>query len=1058
MSDNPEDAGLLETVTAAPRPAEAESATSLPDWRYRDATLIGSGGMGSVYRAFDPTLERHVALKVLRQRHANETARARLLREARAMARLSHPNVMGVYEVGTTEGHDYIAMELIEGGNLAEWLEREDRPWRDRLQAMIKAGRGLEAAHRAGLIHRDFKPGNVLMSDDGRVLVTDFGLARQSDDVEEPVDDGAGTSGLDSLTRPGAVMGTPLYMSAEQHDGLAVDARTDQFSFCVATFQALYGTLPFGGRTFAQVRKAIEEGPVMPLRDELPPRVRNAIRRGLQFLPKKRFDDMGQLLGELERAVQPRRNRWLLVGGAALVVAIAVAAIVVMRGRGTVDKRADACDGIDARFASAWDSRQSERLRRAFSPFDADGKAFSAFARAMDDYRRSWLDTYTRACETRSSADDGRFHSTLGCLLRRRDQAQSFVAEIGQVDLELVANASRSARELAEPDICAGASSTQASGVPPLPSDPDKRKQVLALKRELAAVHALQRSEQKDKVVERARVVRERAEKLGYHPLVSAASMTLAGIYTDWRQIPTAQRHFERAIEAAEIGNAFRAQARALIGLADLKTRFSMNLKESRAIIKRAVAALARYGGDPVQRARLQLIEARVDIREQRFAKALSRALEAKTAFNKRRAHFGVAWAYNVMVSAEIAAGHHRSAYAYARKRLSLLEREASADRATIAMAIESVGELEQLQGRFEEAKRTYARAEALWRHTKAAARLRADSYARATANVRGKVLDELGRPVAGADVVGSLEGVWGNARYAQSWRGVHYDTKQRVRRVRTDDNGEFLLAALPVGRRYHLAAEHDAKGRSKYDAVVVGRRNDLVLRLIRFGSVQGTVSGQGKRPAFYHLHVVPPKHDFLVANRLEVQIGDDDRFRIDRLPAGKHLLQVAEGESGRFSVAAVKTIVVRPGKVTTVALQLDYRGVAVAVDVVGETPGAISGGVVALFHGRVEPLPTQGDALIAVYSEKTKQGRAALLQAERLYRGQGFRAKFRGLADGHYTLCAAGLSGDIQDPRYFAKVRKHRRQIPVRCARVDISGAPPKPLRIAVPAPPRLK
>lgn len=219
--------------------------------------LLGEGGMGEVYRATDNTLRRQVAIKVLHRQGVS--AGVRLLREAQAMARLSNPNVVRVHQAGTKGGRVYLVMALVPGGTLRQWLEGE-RDWRDIVHMFIHAGRGLEAAHRAGLVHRDFKPDNVLIDEDGVPRVTDFGLAAAAGDFIDSSEDGA-PGPLDvAITRSGQVMGTPRYMSPEQHLSARADARSDQFSFCVALWEALYKKLPLSGSNLGELATNVTTG------------------------------------------------------------------------------------------------------------------------------------------------------------------------------------------------------------------------------------------------------------------------------------------------------------------------------------------------------------------------------------------------------------------------------------------------------------------------------------------------------------------------------------------------------------------------------------------------------------------------------------------------------------------------------------------------------------------------------------------------------------------------------------------------------------------------------
>src|SRR5262245_38853464 len=222
--------------------------------RYLVLSSLGAGGMGVVFAAYDPQLDRKIALKLLRSGLAGSSkdARTRLQREAQAIAQLSHPNVVSVYDVGTTtDGDLYIAMEFVEGDTLTTWLKKYPRTWREIIDVFLQAARGLFAAHSVGLLHRDFKPDNVLVGGDGRVRVTDFGLARSVITPEEAVRPGSsGPSALNAeLTATGTVLGTPRYMAPEQLTGPDIDARADQFSFCVALYEALWGVHPLPGAT-----------------------------------------------------------------------------------------------------------------------------------------------------------------------------------------------------------------------------------------------------------------------------------------------------------------------------------------------------------------------------------------------------------------------------------------------------------------------------------------------------------------------------------------------------------------------------------------------------------------------------------------------------------------------------------------------------------------------------------------------------------------------------------------------------------------------------------------
>jgi len=303
--------------------------------RYVVTEKLGGGGMGVVYAAHDPELNRKIAIKlmppVLSDSMSASEGRARLLREAQAMARLSHPNVIVIYDVGTFDEEVFIAMEHVEGSTLAEWMSQRKRPWREIASTFVQAGRGLAAAHAAGIVHRDFKPDNVLVDNDGRARVLDFGLARAAhaaagtngeaaaSTAAKAVSAGAGMLG-NAVTEPGKLMGTPAYMAPEQLKGQQGDAWSDQFSFCVALYQALYGERPFVGETVAALLEQMEQKNIgqAPSAVRVPARIRKALLRGLSWEREARYESMDRLLHELTRR-PPAIWRWPL--GAAVVLA-----------------------------------------------------------------------------------------------------------------------------------------------------------------------------------------------------------------------------------------------------------------------------------------------------------------------------------------------------------------------------------------------------------------------------------------------------------------------------------------------------------------------------------------------------------------------------------------------------------------------------------------------------------------------------------------------------------------------------------------------------------------
>lgn len=390
--------------------------------RYVVLSTLGAGAMGVVVSAYDRDLDRRVAIKLMRRTGADgrEAGAQRLLREAQALARLSHPNVVPVFDAGRADdGRVYLAMELVAGGTLREWVAASARPWQAIVDVLIGVAEGLAAAHRARIVHRDFKPDNVIVDARGRGKVLDFGLSRGAAEQDAPPSTALDSSDSlsDRLTRTGAVMGTPGYMAPEQHFGGAVDARADQYAFFVTLFEMLYGARPFEGRTVeaiahAKWRGELHERPWRGPGAAPPPRVLALVRRGLARAPDERFASLDEV-AELLRALRARsRPRWPL--------ALAAAALIGT-GAFVLQPRADRCiDEIDP-LDAVWDGPRRSALVETFAAARtrASEGVTAAVTQALDEYAEAWRELHARTCRA-GELDSTRVDVITSCLRRNR--------------------------------------------------------------------------------------------------------------------------------------------------------------------------------------------------------------------------------------------------------------------------------------------------------------------------------------------------------------------------------------------------------------------------------------------------------------------------------------------------------------------------------------------------------------------------------------------------------------------------------------------------------------
>jgi len=635
--------------------------------RYVVLGLLGRGGMGEVYAAYDPELDRKIAVKLLRARGGGASAadgKTRLLREAQAIARLSHPNVVVVYDVGTFRESVFIAMEFVEGHTLGYWLQAQTRRWREVLDVYVAAGRGLVAAHAAGLVHRDFKPDNVMITRNGQVRVMDFGLAREQGAPDEPslagqlaLDAGAraaaladtfgegidpdataklGTDGAAEaattasggylrlkLTQTGAMLGTPAYMAPEQFAGTGGDARSDQFSFCVALYEGVYGRRPFEGDNALALMANVVAGTVTdpPADARVPAWIRKILLRGLSTDPKDRYLSMTELLAALGQDPAVRRRRWL----AGAMVAAFVAAGAAGAHHFSAGQRA-VCAGGPDRAASVWGAERRGAIARAFqsSGNSNAGRAWASVSTLIEQYLARWTAMYAETCEAtqvRGEQSAEVLDLRMGCLGERLSSVRALGDVFMTADKVVVDNAVAAADALPTLDRCADVSMLRAVIKPP--DDPGVRAKVAATREAVAKVKALADSGQCNQAAAAGAAVVSAAKALGYLPLEAEAHLALGRLGETCTGAAVAIGELDDAVFSADASRHDQVSIEANLYLGTLYANRVHNTQMAKNASRHAEAVLARFRDHPILAAWLGDVRADISLDEGHLEEAL---------------------------------------------------------------------------------------------------------------------------------------------------------------------------------------------------------------------------------------------------------------------------------------------------------------------------------------------------------------------------------------------------------------------------------------------------
>ncbi len=745
--------------------------------------------MGVVYAAYDPELDRKVAVKLLRIKPGAGVSlvegRQRTLREAQAIARLSHPNVVVVYDVGTFEEKVFIAMEFLDGNTAGFWSQSQHRTWEETLKVYVAAGRGLAAAHDKELVHRDFKPDNIMVSRDGQVRVMDFGLARQAEKAAKIVaigggngvagvvggggngdgvvttqrlpaplaEPGAPVAPLDGstlvlasaandartpnlevsnaamfearLTRTGAMMGTPAYMAPEQFRGNPTDARTDQFAFCVALYEALYGERPFAGNTLSALTGNVLNGRIReaPANTKVPPWVRKILLRGLRVVADERWPSMDALLDALGKdpVVALKRRLWV-AAGSALAMGAAVSMVHNLAAAKPV------CGGGPERLAGIWEvtapgAPETPRQAQLHQAFLKTGKSYAkdvwaTTSRSLTNYARAWAGMYKEACEAavvHKAQTTEVMELRMSCLDERLGGLRALTDVFASANADVVENAASAANALGSLDRCGDVPVLRAVVRPP--EDAETRRKVDDLRKRLAELKAKFDAGRSKESTQNAPVLVREARRIDYLPLVAEALLINGRVMTMAGDSQVAERTLDEAFLTAEASRHDEVRAEAAAFLAYVVGYQQASFQAGKRWAKVAEAILHRMGGHELLQAWLLNDLGGVLVQEgspEAAIPLLERSFDLKEKTLGSR-HPDVGIAEVSLAFALFKLGRTEEALAHNARAAEILQEGLGADHPELAICLSNNGEMLNALDRFDAARKSFERAYAIW-------------------------------------------------------------------------------------------------------------------------------------------------------------------------------------------------------------------------------------------------------------------------------------------------------------------------------------------------------
>ncbi|MEM9462062.1 MAG: serine/threonine-protein kinase [Myxococcota bacterium] len=691
--------------------------------RYVVLETLGKGGMGTVLRAYDPKLRREVALKRLRSMAPDEYSEARLVREAQALAQLAHPNVVAVYDVDAEPEGVIVTMELVHGSTLRHWLETP-RSWQACIDVMLQAGRGLMAAHQANLIHRDFKPANVMITPEGVAKVMDFGLAKPAVTVEHSEANAAeslSTSwrssghGLDSSpeleTADHVVLGTPAYMAPEQHDGSAAGPAIDQYAFCVTLWEALHGRRPFEGTLTELVVAKLKGPPAWPRSVNVPRRLIHAVQRGLQVHPADRWPTMQDLLDELQAVARPRRSRVSVLLGATLLTGAVGSASWLQWST------PPPCPDPRERLVGVWDEPSRAKVGEHIEALDTLDAAWTwtQVSQRIDEYAESWVEEHREACEAttiRGEQSTTVLDRRMACLYRARAEWDATLRRLGELDARTLPRALELVERLPRLERCADVDTLLAHAPPP--DDPEQRAAIERAQERLAEATTLHRIARYDETFE---ILGQIESELGEyeHPPLRAEILVLEGLTHE------AQGRFEAAEDLLRRATDL-AIAHGTLEIAALATRQwsfilgrRLERRDEGELAAQVALSLARRAPDPqqfyeamalAQIASMKVANTEWDEADTLFGDALERLERAGST-----TELSLAIVLNDRATLRLRRGALEEARADHRRALEIRERRLGANHPYVGSSLVNLGNVSTKLGDPDQAERVYERA-----------------------------------------------------------------------------------------------------------------------------------------------------------------------------------------------------------------------------------------------------------------------------------------------------------------------------------------------------------